>query len=445
MNRDYFKEYDVRGAYGTEFSEDDAYTIAYYYTLHNGKGYYVIGHDARIHSPSLYRAVCDGVSAAGGSVIASGCITTPMIPFLITQCRAQGGIIVTASHNSACDNGIKVFDGEGNIVGGDRLSSLVPARMSWMRTGTVWKSREHHFAKIYGEYLTHIFSHIISPAKKIYRVAIDASHGSAGVVLPYITFPDYIRPIFINAIPDGHFPSHGPNPLSITSQEDVKHFIQSGQADIGFIIDGDGDRIVVINEDGEVVFPEYVWRLMAEYYRYGSVVCTAPSTTFLRTLLSGGDFTSRVFESAVGRKNVAHLLKVNHAEMGFETSGHYYFASHNYRDCALLTLVQVCVLYGNLPYTLSQCPELFGSRIRVEDSLLFKTSKAIDLKKIFSSEQGLRVFDGISFVRGGIYIHIRMSHTESLMRLYGIGDNTKKIQLELSRCKKSIKKYFDSL
>lgn len=274
INANIFRGYDIRGIYGEDLNEDIAYTIGYAFGEYIKKDEYtkcVIGHDNRESSDPIYDAMIEGILNSGINVIAIGLVTTPMYYFaqmyLNDKNEIMPGVMITASHNPKEYNGFKVsFNDFGNACGNmiQDFRVFVDEIASKYDENNFGEKGRIEEVNIRQDYLDLVKNSIRLGNRKI-KAVVDTANGTASIIAKemYEMFPNIeLIPLYMES--DSRFPNHHPDPSVESNNKELKKAVIENKADIGIGIDGDGDRVGIIDEKGNMVFADFVaiivWR-----------------------------------------------------------------------------------------------------------------------------------------------------------------------------------------
>lgn len=252
INKNIFRGYDIRGVVPSEIDEDTAYTIGLgfgSYIKNLGKSRCIIGHDNRISSPSLYRALMTGIMETGIDIISLGLCTTPMYYYACIKLEVFSGVMVTASHNPKDDNGFKfAFDESGNCKG-QEIQDFLQFILDGNFTSGKGNVEEYD---IEDDYLD-LFRNNFNFGKRRVKVVIDPGNGTTGIIAKklYELFP--IDLVCINDESDGTFPNHHPDPCVEDNLIMLKDKVLEVGADVGLGFDGDGDRMGMVSSTAEFI------------------------------------------------------------------------------------------------------------------------------------------------------------------------------------------------
>lgn len=337
-----FKAYDVRGLYPEEVSEGLAFKIgAALATLHPGK--IVVGMDARTSGPSLKQKLIEGILSAGAQVTDVGMIPTPMIIFAINYLSADAGIVVTASHNPKEYNGFKVF-GKGGLPisyedGLDKIEEMASS-------GKFHKAEVKGIAEtvdIKEDYINFLLGHIDIKRPLNMKFVIDTGNGSGGIIYPEVLkrLGAEVHELFTK--PDGSFPNHPADPSKLENLEHIRKKVVEVGADLGFAYDGDGDRLAVIDAQGNpvgvgVVFSMLIWNAL-QSEPGAKVVYTALDSKAISDTIRAQGGTPVLCR--VGHTYVQKKMAEEGAAVAGELSGHYYFKETFSGDDAIFAVLKL--------------------------------------------------------------------------------------------------------
>jgi phosphomannomutase len=436
-----FRAYDIRGTYPDQLNEGSVYRIARnMYKLFPKGSTFIIGHDARDSAPILYHVLELGLRVAGMRVVRAGMISTPMLSFLVQDESADGGIIVTASHSSAEYNGLKFMTADSTAVGGKEILSSIgkralsaPIHMDHILDLSPTKPDRDAI----GEYVTFLLSHV--HVSRPVRIVADASNGVVGPLLERLVArvsPDVACWHLLNIVPDGTFPAHGPDPTHEASWEQAREVLLREHADIAVIFDGDGDRAVFLDEKGDMVWPEYVWRLLATATKVDDVVHDATTGYLTRQLLENMEdeyhYPVRSHSAKVGHLYMTKEMHTTKASIGFEYSGHYYFKELGGVSSGMMTMLRVMNALSALPYTFSEFCSFLPSSVRLDDVAIegITNPRRVlnNVRKTFGKRiDSISTKDGLSFWNDGVWCNIRPSNTSDVVRVTVEGTSKSKV------------------
>jgi len=347
-----FREYDLRGVFGEDLTSEVAELIgrAYRGLLPEGAPRRVaVGRDARLSSPNLAAALARGLSSGGLDVIDIGLCPTPALYYALFTEDVAGGIMVTGSHNPPEFNGFKVAVGRSTIYGAEiqRLRAMVDEearRPAGARdVGTV---SEAPILEGYARYLEEAFAHLRRLPRL--KVALDCGNGAAGVVAPRVIEAAGCKIVSLYAEPDGRFPNHHPDPTLEETLADLKRAVRDEGCDLGLAFDGDGDRLGVVDERGDVIWGDRLLALLAEDVLaenpgaavIGEVKCS--QVLYDRVEALGG----RPIMAKTGHSLIKARMKTEAALIAGEMSGHFFFADRyfGYDDAVYAALRAVELL-----------------------------------------------------------------------------------------------------
>jgi len=419
INKSIFKSYDIRGIYPSELNKETAFNIGKAFIKLAGVKKVVVGHDARISCPELFKALAAGVISEGAQLYDIGQVPTECLYFAVGAYDFPAGIMITASHNPKEYNGFKMIKKTGNdieIIRGKDLLEIVGSEDFKLEEALETDKKD-----ILKDYFSHILSFVdlsdITPLK----IVIDGSNGVAGKVISEIQDKLPVEIIALNFEPDGNFPNHSPNPLMEGSVNQIAEKIKAEKADFGLMFDGDADRVFLVNENGELVKADVTLLLLARYFLQKNsgmavaynAICSKAVPEFIEKW--GG----KPVRTQVGFVNVRDGLLKNNGIMGGELSGHYCFKDNFYLDSgmvAMLILLQVISKDGRKVSEIVKelSPYAKSSEINFEvenkDAILEKIKE-----KYSDGKQDY--LDGVTVTYQDWWFNVRPSNTEPLLRL----------------------------
>ena len=270
-----FHAYDIRAIYGEGIDEQLAYQVGRAFGDHMQAARILGGHDARTHSASLYRAFSAGARTSGAEVAGVGLVSTPCLHYLQMTRGYGAGFMATASHNPPPYHGFKLYDGAGGSVSYAKGLSAIEAAVAVDITALPADPPEPRLLAggreaALDEYVRFACAPLLDADPAVRnrtrgtKLVIDASSGSAGELMRRACGLLDLDAVILNAAPDGTFPAHVPNPLEEESQQEACRAVRDGGAALGCILDGDGDRVIFIDDRGEVVSSSLAGALIAK-------------------------------------------------------------------------------------------------------------------------------------------------------------------------------------
>ncbi|GAB6045122.1 phosphoglucosamine mutase [Caminibacter profundus] len=415
----------VRGKAGEVITPFLALNLAMAFgeTISKKTGKILVGKDTRRSGYMIENAIVSGLTAIGYDVIQIGPMPTPAVAFLTEDMRCDGGIMISASHNPYDDNGIKFFDSEGNKLSGD-IEKEIEDRYSKnsfeLKTGKeIGKSKR--IDDVIGRYIVHIKS---SFPKHLnlngIRIVIDTANGAAYKVAPTIFSELGADVITINNEPNGYNINQNSGAMH---PEILASKVKEYRADIGFAFDGDADRLVVVDERGEVIDGDRLLGSLAYYLhkknqlKSNGIAVTVMSNGALEEFLK--KYGIKVYRSAVGDKNVLEVMKKYNLNFGGEQSGHIIFSDYAKTGDGLVSSLQAVAYMIETQKKASEAFNLFELYPQVQTNI--KVTEKIPLEKIDGASDILKEVE-----KQGYRHLVRYSGTENKLRLLIEGRESKK-------------------
>ncbi len=426
-----FKAYDIRGVFGEQIDEDTAWKIGYAsarFLRSMLTGYergmanchsICVGHDMRSHSRMLADALIKGMSSTGANVIDIGLIDTPQMYFAINYLGTCGGVQVTASHNPETYNGFKISGLQAKPIGVDTgLRDIEHIALALLHTKARPTGSVEKF-DLAEDYRKHILK-FLNPNLRRLRIAIDASNGMAGKIIPFVFEDLPIEIIGLNFEHEGNF-KHEPNPLVEENLAEVKQAVRDNQCDFGICFDGDADRLMMVDENAKNISCDLITALLVPYFLKMSpnsviVYDIRSSLVVPEEILKYGGVPRR---ERVGHAFMKKALRDSHGVFGGELSGHFYFQDNFYADSAVITLIHILNIVSQTDVPLSRLIEPLR-RYRSSGEINFivadKKAKMNELENKYKNGQ-VDHLDGVTVRFKEWWFNCRASNTEPLLRL----------------------------
>ena len=387
----------------------------------------VVGRDARISGEMVNAVVTGTLIGMGADVINIGLASTPTTELAVVAENADGGIILTASHNPKQWNALKLLNEKGEFLNDKEGKKVLSIAESESFIFAEVDDLGHESIKDYTAYhVQHVLDlalvNVEAIKKAQFRVAVDAVNSVGGIIVPELLKALGVAAVVeINCVSNGHF-AHTPEPIP-ENLVGTAAIVCENNVDVCFVVDPDVDRLAIINEDGTMFNEEYTLVAVADYvlsHTKGNTVSNLSSSRALRdiTELHGGTYTP----SAVGEVNVTTMMKATNAVIGGEGNGGViYPTSHYGRD----SMVGIGLFLSHLAISGLKCSELratypnyFISKNKIEltpeidvDDILLK------IKDEYSNEQ-INDIDGVRIDFDKEWVHLRKSNTEPIIRIY---------------------------
>ncbi|MXO06781.1 phosphoglucosamine mutase [Flavobacterium sp. HBTb2-11-1] len=387
----------------------------------------VIGRDARISGPMIHNLVVNTLIGLGIDVIDLGLSTTPTVEVAVPLEKADGGIILTASHNPKQWNALKLLNAKGEFLSGaDGAKILEIAEAEAFdfsdvdSLGEVISNDAYmdiHIDEVLNLPLVDI--EVVKEAK--FKVVVDGVNSSGGIIIPKLLKLMGVEVVELYCEPNGHFP-HNPEPLK-EHLTDISELVVKEKADFGIVVDPDVDRLAFISEDGEMFGEEYTLVAVADYVLSktpGNTVSNMSSSRALRdvTKAHGGSYEA----SAVGEVNVVELMKKNNAVIGGEGNGGIIYPELHYGRDSLVGVALFLTHLANKKMAVSALrasyPEYYMSKNKIE------LTPQIDVDAILTQmtekykNEDISTIDGVKIDFATEWVHLRKSNTEPIIRIY---------------------------
>ena len=428
FNTGIFRAYDIRGVYPCDINEEVAYEIARAFSWflnqkrkENQRLDIVVGRDNRLSSLSIHQRFIEGIISTGANVIDIGFSTTPMLYFGVAHYEFDGGVEISASHNAPEYNGFKLVREKSRpISGATGLEEIKKAVLEDRGAGGQEKG-ELTKKDVLKDYVQFVLGDVNFGRIKPLRIAIDTANGIVGMVIPEIfkDLPFEVHHIFSEL--DGTFPNHPPNPLVEENLVAIKKEIKEKKADLGVAFDGDGDRIIFLDEQGEVVPADLVGALVAE-----NILEENPGQKILYDLRSSNVIKEKILEKGgvplmgrVGHSFIKERMRKENIIFAQELSGHYYFKGRYFCESPFFVLFRILKKISDSGKKFSEIAREYRKyfhsgeiNFEVDD----KEKKIKELQNYFK-EGKITKLDGIRIDFSDWWFNVRPSNTEPLLRL----------------------------
>jgi phosphomannomutase len=392
------------------------------------KVHIVIGRDARVSGIMVSQLVAGALTGMGVDVTDLGLSTTPTVEVAVTGLVADGGIIITASHNPGNWNALKLLNKDGEFLndaeGKEILQLADKSEFQFAEIGDLGKYTinnhfiDYHIAQVLAMPL--VDKAAIQEANLV--VAIDCVNSTGGLALPPLLKALGVREVIeVHCTPDGLFP-HNPEPMP-ENLRDLSEAVTSGRAHLGFAVDPDVDRLAIICEDGSMFGEEYTLVAVADYVLKnipGNTVSNLSSTRALRdvTEKSGGVYSA----AAVGEVNVVAMMKATHAVIGGEGNGGVIYPAIHYGRDALAGIALFLSHLAKSGMSCSRLRKTYPDYVISKNKIALAPGMNVDriLEVIASkySQQPVNTIDGVKIEFGNEWVHLRKSNTEPIIRIY---------------------------
>ena len=436
-----FKAYDIRGQVPAQLNEDIAYRIGRALVAELLGKTFVVGQDMRLESPPLAAALMRGITEAGADVIDIGLCGTEEVYFATSHYKVDGGVMITASHNPKGYNGMKLVKAESRPISGDTGLDAIRLRVDQGDLGTVAAEKgtvRQAFDKT--AYIDHLLTYVDVSTLKPLKILADPGNGAAGPVLQALAARLPLQWVFINEVPDGHFPNGVPNPLLPENRELTRQALLDNQCDMGLAWDGDFDRCFFFDADGRFIEGYYLVGLLAEMLlkqHPGSKIIHDPRLTW-NTIEQVEQAGGIAVQSKTGHAFIKERMREEDAVYGGEMSAHHYFRDFAYCDSGMIPWLLIAGLMSASRKNLAQLLDERISAYPCSGEINYRVENvqvAIDAvrQNYIHLDPAIDTTDGLSMDFGSWRFNLRGSNTEPLLRLnVETRSNSAELSLQLS-------------
>ena len=422
VNPQIFREYDIRGIVGKDLTPDTVTSIGKAigtYIKRSGGKTLVIGKDVRTSSEEFRKILSSALNSTGCDVIDIGMVPTPMTYFALHHFKADGGVMITGSHNPPEFNGFKISQGVHSLYGEkvQQLKKLIQANDFETGNGNT-KQQD-----VIGDYMDKICS-LLKISRNV-KVVVDGGNGCFGIVGPELLRKMAQTPIELFSEPDGTFPNHHPDPTVAKNLTHLIEKVRAEKAELGIGFDGDADRIGVVDEKGNILWGDQLLILFAR-----DILLKNPGATIVGEVKCSQNLYQDIEKhggipvmAAAGHSLIKNKMRETGALLAGEMSGHICFADNYYgfddaifAACRILQIVsqskqKVSEMLADLPKT-AYTPEI---RIDCPDDKKFEI--VLELTEIFRNQYEVIDIDGVRINFGDGWALIRASNTQPVLVL----------------------------
>ncbi|MBR9845511.1 MAG: phosphoglucosamine mutase [Algicola sp.] len=387
----------------------------------------VVGRDARISGEMIQNLVMNTLVGLGIHVVDLGLSTTPTVEVAVPMEHADGGIILTASHNPKQWNALKLLDAKGEFLNGEEGAKILEIAegtdMTFADVDGLGKItiNDAYIDLHIDEVLDLELVNVDAIKKAKFKVVVDGVNSTGGIAIPLLLERLGVHPVKLFCEPNGHFP-HNPEPLK-EHLTDLSKAVLKEHADFGIVVDPDVDRLAFMDENGEMFGEEYTLVACADYVlskTKGNTVSNMSSTRALRDITEkhGGTYEA----SAVGEVNVVALMKKNNAIIGGEGNGGIIYPELHYGRDALVGVALFLSLLAEKKMNVSDLrasyPNYFMSKKKIELTPGLDVDGILTAMENKYSHENLTTIDGVKIDFADSWVHLRKSNTEPIIRIY---------------------------
>lgn len=443
-----FKAYDIRGVWGTDFNEDTVYKVGFFLPQLLKTDHVVVGRDVRVSSPIIHDCLVKGITDSGADVWDLGLSTTPMVYFATNYLHADASVQITASHNPAQYNGLKISRTGALPVGGETglkdLEKLVNEKEVVVseKKGTVkdYSSVRDAYVKFFEPY---------AKGLEDLKLTIDCSNGMSSLVIKDV-LKNNKNIHYIYDTLDGTFPNHEPNPLEEVNCRDLEKQVLLDKSDCGVIYDGDADRVIFVDENGKWISPDYITAVLGYYYKkkgmIGNALCDIRTSKSTTDYLEKTGWNVTIWK--VGHAYAKLKIREINGVFGGELAGHYYF--REFGNCDSGVLASLLVL--NVVKELKKEGKTLSSFLK--DIIVYANSTETNFRldnkdgaikalyeKYAKDADRVMDFDGYRIEYPTWWFNVRKSNTEPFLRIVAEAKTEDELKEKMNEISSIIKSF----
>ena len=445
-----FHAYDIRGVYNVDFDKETAYKVGYFLPELLSADKVLVGRDDRVSSSEIHEYLLKGITDAGADVYDIGLSTTPMVYFGTANYGFKASVQITASHNPAEYNGLKVSRENALPVG---LDTGLGQIKEWIESGRECPPAavrgQVHPMDIKADYLSFLLKY--KGDWSGLKIAMDVSNGMASLFVRDIFGDD---PAYIYEDMDGSFPNHEPNPLVQKNVEDLKKLVADTKADIGVIFDGDADRVMFVDENSRFISPDLMIAVLGHYFleergEKGYIHQDIRSSKAVGEYLAPMGGVMNTWR--VGRAYAALKLREIDGVYGGELAGHYYFRDFFYSDSGMLAAILIVNVVAKMKRQGVSLSQLIARIEKYQNSgeINFRVEDkkgAMDAVRdhFMAAEKATAYmdFDGYRVEFPDWWLNIRPSNTEPYLRFLCEATSKELLDEKVAAVRKILKEQF---
>jgi phosphomannomutase len=451
VNSSIFKSYDIRGVYGTELTEDIAYRVGRSIVRQFDAKSVVVARDHRVSSPTLFNAVAHGLIAEGAKVVDLGLADTPMLYFASAKLSVDAAVMITASHNPAQYNGIKICRKNAVPVGlssgldriRDDALSLPPPKLEDIRHRP--KVRKTNITEAYDAFLLSFANF----GEKRFRIATDCANAMGVLELPLFHKMKNVEVVGEIHKTLGAPSPHLADPSKTETLVELQHLVRASRADIGVAYDGDADRVGIVDERGHVIPPDIVTAILSRW-----VLEEHPKSTILYDLRSSRTVPEeierlggRAIECKVGHANIKAAMREEGAAFAGELTAHYYFNEGGYiaemGSLPVVILMNIMAKDGRPLSALVKELAKYHHSGEINFHGISRPDKVFDEARARFAGAKVSTLDGIKISYPDWWFSLRASNTEPLVRLVLEASSANDLELHRQELVRFVESFVD--
>lgn len=435
----FFGTNGIRGVFSEDFTLEFVHDMTLAIATYFKKGPILVGYDGRESSQIIAKVVCSTLNYSGLDCNNAGLVPTPCLEYAVKKLGYSGGIMITASHNPPQYNGIKIAAKDGVEISreDELIIEDIFLKKNWIKNPSKWGITEKEDRAI-NVYVDGIISQIDSQKikSKNLKVVLDLGNGAQAVTAPIFCKSLGCKIFLINEKIDGLFPGRGSEPTPQNLSE-LSKTVQQNNADLGIAFDGDGDRSIFCDNNGDILTGDKSALVLIKF-----ILQKNPNSLVVTCLNSGSnielvanEFNSKVIRTKVGSVEVSRKMVPTNALIGFEENGGFMFGKHNHVRDGCMTLALMLEFLATSEKTLSEeissLPPSFTTKDKVACSQEDSKKLIQSLKEEFLNSD---TTDGIKITSNSKnWVMIRPSGTESIIRIYGEAETQQKLDTLMSK------------